>query len=160
MPFSDGLTKNRSCVCLLVFARVLFTNVSTPCLQARNKKTPTRTVKLFTSQFFCWTNVDVAVAGGNSNFSGQTRKYFHLWAQSTWVAGIGRHRRQTHTTESQQHPSNVFYSCNTACYNLQIVDCEGEVWSCGKNDYGQLALGHTNASWPTKAPVMANAQLA
>src|SRR3990167_2839871 len=42
------------------------------------------------------------------NVSGQTRKCFHLWVQSVWAAGIGRHFRQTHTAESQQHPSNVF----------------------------------------------------
>src|SRR3990167_9854926 len=41
--------------------------------------------------------------------SGQCRKYLHLWEQSTWAAGIGRqYCRKTHSTESQQHPSNCF----------------------------------------------------
>ena len=35
-------------------------------------------------------------------------------------------------------------SCNTASCYLQIVDCEGGVWSCGYNNCGQLGLGHKN----------------
>src|SRR3990167_8752813 len=41
-------------------------------------------------------------------------------------------------------PMSSLSSCNTAHYYLQIVDCEGGVWSCGRNDYGQLGVGHTN----------------
>jgi alpha-tubulin suppressor-like RCC1 family protein len=41
-------------------------------------------------------------------------------------------------------PISCVSSCNTAWNYLQIVDCEGRVWGCGRNASGQLGLGHTN----------------
>jgi hypothetical protein len=43
-------------------------------------------------------------------------------------------------------PMCCLSSCNTAENYMQIVDCEGGVWSCGMNNYGQLGLGHTNTT--------------
>ena len=37
-------------------------------------------------------------------------------------------------------PMSSLCSCSTAQYYLQIVDCEGGVWSCGCNEYGQLGV--------------------
>ena len=38
-------------------------------------------------------------------------------------------------------PISYLSTCNTAYYFLQIVDCEGNVWSSGFNENGQLGLG-------------------
>src|SRR3990167_8356574 len=41
-------------------------------------------------------------------------------------------------------PMYIVPCCNTADGYLQIVDEAGRVWSCGKNGYGQLRLGHSH----------------
>src|SRR3990167_9537379 len=59
--------------------------------------------------------------------------------------GLGdKNDRHTPQKVNNIPPMSSLSSCNTAHYYLQIVDCEGGVWSCGRNDYGQLGVGHTN----------------
>ena len=73
--------------------------------------------------------------------SGQTRTNLHLWEQWAWAAGL----EDKIDIYTPQKVNNIplmssLSSCNTAGGYLQIVDCEGGVWSCGYNTYGQLGV--------------------
>src|SRR3990167_8118553 len=90
----------------------------------------------------------VAVAGGYPYFSMFLDKQgniftcgYNLYGQ----LGLGD-TSDRHTPQKVNNipPMSSLSSCNTAYHYLQIVDCEGGVWSCGRNNYGQLGVGHTN----------------
>src|SRR3990167_8764339 len=90
----------------------------------------------------------VAVAGGYCNFSMFLDKQGNVFTcgyNYHGQLGLGdKNDRHTPHKVNNIPPMSSLSSCNTAEYYLQIVDCEGGVWSCGRNDYGQLGVGHTN----------------
>src|SRR3990167_4894177 len=90
----------------------------------------------------------VAVAGGNPCFSMFLDKQGNVFTcgnNQYGQLGLGdKNDRHTPQKVNNIPPMSSLSSCNTAHYYLQIVDCEGGVWSCGRNDYGQLGVGHTN----------------
>src|SRR3990167_7562558 len=90
----------------------------------------------------------VAVAGGNANFSMFLDKQGNVFTcgnNGYGQLGLGD-KKDRHTPQKVNDipPMSSLSSCNTAGEYLQIVDCEGGVWSCGRNSYGQLGVGHTN----------------
>src|SRR3990167_7035924 len=91
----------------------------------------------------------VAVAGGycySSIFLDKQGNIFTCGYNANGQLGLGdKNDRHTPQKVNNIPPMSSISSCNAAYYYLQIVDCEGGVWSFGKNDFGQLALGHTNA---------------
>ena len=92
----------------------------------------------------------VAVAGGNPDFSMFLDKQGNIFTCGNNLygqLGLGdKDERHTPQKVNNIPPMSSLSSCNTADGYLQIVDGEGGVWSCGKNDFGQLGLGHTNAT--------------
>src|SRR3990167_1836615 len=90
----------------------------------------------------------VAVAGGHAYFSMFLDKQGNVFTcghNQYGQLGLGdKNDRHTPQKVNNIPPMSSLSSCNTADYYLQIVDCEGGVWSCGYNGYGQLGVGHTN----------------
>ena len=92
----------------------------------------------------------VAVAGGNAYFTMFLDKEGNLFTcgnNANGQLGLG-HENDIYTPQKVNNipPISSLSACNTAAFYLQIVDCEGRVWSCGNNEDGQLGLGHTNTT--------------
>src|SRR3990167_3971304 len=90
----------------------------------------------------------VAVAGGKCHFSMFLDKQGNLFTcgnNGYGQLGLGdKNVRHTPQKVNNIPPMSSLSSCNTAYCYLQIVDCEGGVWSCGRNNCGQLGVGHTS----------------
>src|SRR3990167_7910745 len=75
----------------------------------------------------------VAVAGGHTFFSiflDKQGNVFTCGCNGYGQLGLGdKNDRHTPQKVNNIPPVSSLSSCNTACYYLQIVDCEGEVWS-------------------------------
>ena len=91
----------------------------------------------------------VAVAGGNGYFSIFLDKQGNIFTcgyNQYGQLGLGD-KDDRHTPQKVNNiPLMSSLSSCTALYYLQIVDCEGGVWSCGYNGHGQLGVGHTNGT--------------
>ena len=92
----------------------------------------------------------VAAAGGydnNSVFLDKEGNIYTCGKNLNGQLGLG----DTIDRHTPQKVNNIppiisLSPCNTAGGYLQIVDWEGRVWSCGKNDFGQLGLDHRKHS--------------
>src|SRR3990167_11038806 len=90
----------------------------------------------------------VAVGGGYGNYSvflDNAGNIYTCGRNKYGQLGLGD-KKDRHTPQKVNNipPMSCISSCNTAEGYLQIVDEDGRVWSCGRNDFGQLGLGHTN----------------
>src|SRR3990167_8544114 len=89
----------------------------------------------------------VAVGGGQrcSVFLDNAGNIYTCGNNKYGQLGLG----DTDNRYTPQKVNNIPPMSSISCSNiadryLQIVDEDGIVWSCGKNEYGQLGLGHTN----------------
>ena len=89
----------------------------------------------------------VAVGGGWENYSvflDNAGNIYTCGNNQFGQLGLGD-TEDRHTPQKVNNipPMSCISCCNTAWGYLQIVDEAGRVWSCGRNDFGQLGLGHT-----------------
>ena len=92
----------------------------------------------------------VAVAGGYGNYSvflDNAGNIYTCGSNEYGQLGSGdKNGRLTPQKVTNIPRMSCISSCNAAMGYLQVVDEEGRVWSCGKNNFGQLGLGHANAT--------------
>ena len=89
----------------------------------------------------------VAIGGGNAHYTvflDNAGNIFTCGGNQYGQLGLGD-TQDRHTPQRVENipPIASLSSCNTALGYVQLVDWEGRVWGCGKND-GQLGLSHTN----------------
>src|SRR3990167_3097969 len=89
----------------------------------------------------------VAVAGSNgysSMFLDNKANVFTCGNNGTGLLGLGdKINRHTPQLVMNIPPIVSLSFSNTAEHFFHIVDLEGRMWGCGRNDCGQLGLGHT-----------------
>src|SRR3990167_7135746 len=91
----------------------------------------------------------VAVGGGQrcSVFLDNAGNIYTCGNNKYGQLGLGdKDHRYTPQKVNNIPPMSCISCSNIADRYLQIVDKEGRVWSCGRNEHGQLGLGHTNTT--------------
>src|SRR3990167_9385106 len=91
----------------------------------------------------------VAVGGGQrcSVFLDNAGNIYTCGNNKYGQLGLGdKDHRHTPQKVNNIPPMSCISCSNIADRYLQIVDEEGRVWSCGRNEHGQLGLGHTNTT--------------
>src|SRR3990167_9364992 len=91
------------------------------------------------------------VAGGNRHYSVFLDIYGNIYTSgknNRGQFGLGDTENRQHKPKRVKNIPPMCYisSCHPAVNYLQLVDWKGRVWSSGKNDRGQLGLGHTYAT--------------
>ena len=88
----------------------------------------------------------VAASGGHScsMFLDKDGNIFTCGSNQDGQLGLGDKTNRNIPEKVNNIPkiSSLFTGCSS--YHLQVVDWEGSVWSCGKNQNGQLGLGDRN----------------